>query len=206
MLPNPTTPTNFMPGKSTGTQTAPLAPGPREHFVRVGVLGRIGRFVAIDAISFPRGTEVICRTARGLEAGSVVGHSEALSDRGTTDGSLLRAVSPTDRLLLERLDQRRDEAFDACTVFLKKAGSSAVLMDVEQIFQGDRIFFYFLGAPPHDLESLLEPLAEAYDSKVRFRDFVQAVETGCGPGCGTDQAIGCGDACSTCSVANACRR
>ncbi|HEY6564007.1 MAG TPA: PSP1 C-terminal domain-containing protein [Pirellulaceae bacterium] len=180
--------------------------GYREHFVRIGVLGRLGRFVAVDAVSFPRGTSVICRTPRGLEVGEVAGHARDVSGRGETDGSLLRSVTATDALLLERLRRHRDEAFTACVTLLREAGSAAALVDVEQIFEGHKLFFYFLGSPPADLDRLLQPLADAYESKVRFRDFAQAVEVGCGPGCGTESAAGCGESCSSCAVASACRK
>lgn len=177
----------------------------REHFVRVGVLGRVGRFVSVDPVQFSRGTRVICRTGRGLEVGQVVGLGRDDSARGQADGSLLRAVSTTDEFVIRRLERHREDAFAACQHLLRNAGSPAILMDVEQLFDGQKLFFYFLGRPPADSEAWIGPLAEAYESKVRFADFANAVEYGCGPGCGTDEGRGCGDDCAGCAVVDACR-
>jgi hypothetical protein len=115
-------------------------------------------------------------------------------------------VSPTDELVLRRLRKNRDEAFESCRVLLSQSGSSAVLMDVEQLFDGATLYFYFLGQPPTELESLLQPLAAAYESRVKLADFVRAAEIGCGPNCGTEAAEGCGESCSGCAVASACHR
>jgi hypothetical protein len=72
-------------------------------------------------------------------------------------------------------------------------------MDVEHLFDGQSLVFYFLG--PHDprLETITAELAEVYEAKVQFRSFADAVNVGCGPGCGTSEAIGggCGTSCST---------
>ena len=68
------------------------------------------------------------------------------------------------------------------------------------------VFTFFLGEVSPQIEILTRELAEAYESKVQFRQFTDAVERGCGPDCGTDAAAGCGTSggCSTCAIASAC--
>ena len=181
----------------------------RHHLLRVGALGRVGRFTAVDAVSYPRGTRVICRTSRGLEVGEILGPTEYDPDRWQTDGSILRGVTVADDLLLARQRKNRDQAFTACRELLAQRGSSAVLMDVEQLFDAGTLYFYFLGDVSADDEALTAELAEAYDSRVAFRQFAKTVETGCGPGCGTEDAVGfCGtsggSSCSSCAVSGAC--
>ena len=77
-------------------------------------------------------------------------------------------------------------------------------MDVELLFDGQSIFFYFLGDPPPGLDLCIDELAETYDAKVQFRKFTEAVTQGCGPDCGTETASGCGDACHSCAIAGDC--
>src|SRR5258708_10339901 len=106
----------------------------RQHLIRVGALGRVGRFTSVDAVRYPRGSRVICRTSRGLEVGEVLapaGHSSPLAPREeafslaerddyipgfvtNSDGSLLRGMTPEDHLLLVRLERHKDEAYSAC--------------------------------------------------------------------------------------------
>lgn len=193
------------------------------HLVRVGVLGQVGRFPAPDGIRYPRGTRVVCRTARGLELGEVLSNAPPVDSSvdvpawvrgagGTTgparpaDGSLVRALTAEDELLQSRLKKNRDAAYQACAKMLSEHGVSAALVDVEHLFDGSTLYFYFLGTVPDDIQPLVDELAEAYEAKVQFRDFAAAVEEGCGPDCGTEDAAGCGSGgCSTCSIASACK-
>jgi hypothetical protein len=82
--------------------------------------------------------------------------------------------------------------------------SPAALMDVEQLFDGRTLVFYFLGEMTGELEALTNELAELYESRVQFRQFADAVNEGCGPGCGTESAAGCKTCVSSCAVAAAC--
>ena len=78
-------------------------------------------------------------------------------------------------------------------------------MDVEHLFDGASLYFYFLGEVTSQIEAITRELADAYDSKVQFRQFADAVERGCGPDCGTEAAEGCGTGCSSCAIASACQ-
>ena len=172
-------------------------------------MGHVGRFRSTEGESVPRGRRVVVRTRRGLELGEVLTH-QSFDDRSRDDGPLLRAMGPADELLAERLEQNRGKAYDACVRLLAKRGSRAVLMDVEHLFDGRGLYFYFLGEVDGVAADVSADLAQAYDAEARFGEFADAVNEGCGPGCGTAEAVnGCGaDAsaggCSTCSVAKAC--
>jgi cell fate regulator YaaT (PSP1 superfamily) len=176
-----------------------------QHWVRFGVLGHVGRFAAEVAERFPRGTRVICRTRRGLEVGEILAPLEA-ANHDEMHGTLLRRMTSEDDLLLTRLDRNRDEAFLACSTRLRERGVPAVLVDVEHLFDGQSLFFYFLGGESPEIAELTSELAETYEAKVQFRKFTETLTQGCGPGCGTEEAEnGCGSgACSTCAVLSAC--
>jgi cell fate regulator YaaT (PSP1 superfamily) len=176
-----------------------------QHYVRFGLLGGVGRFAAADSQRYPRGARVVCRTGRGLEVGEVLAPLEA-ERGGPADGTLLRRVTIEDDLLLARLEKNRDEAYRACSQRLVERGIAAVLVDVEHLFDGQSLYFYFLGETTPELDALTAELAELYEAQVQFRKFTETLTAGCGPGCGTEDAEnGCASgACSTCAVMSAC--
>jgi cell fate regulator YaaT (PSP1 superfamily) len=173
-------------------------------FVRISVLGHVGKFDSADGSDYAYGGRVICRTQRGLEVGEVLGRAEPGDTRPPYDGTLLRRVTTEDDLLIARLERNKAEALHECESLLAQRRLPATLVDVEQLFDGQSIFFYFLGEVTPEIERITRELAEAYDSKVQFRQFTDAVARGCGPDCGTEDAAGCGIGCATCSIASAC--
>jgi cell fate regulator YaaT (PSP1 superfamily) len=179
----------------------------RHHFVRVGALGHVGRFTSVDAVSYPRDAKVIVRTSRGLEAGEILGPAEDTALRGATDGSILRGMTDADELLKSRLEKNRQQAIDACTARIAERNINATLLDIEHLFDGRSLFFYFLGEVTPEIESITAELAEVYDAAAQFRKFSETLAEGCGPGCGTDEAAGHGGCtlCATaCAVSGAC--
>jgi cell fate regulator YaaT (PSP1 superfamily) len=177
-----------------------------QHYVRFGLLGGVGRFAAADSQRYPRGARVVCRTGRGLEIGEVLTPLDA-DGESPADGTLLRRMTVEDDLLLARIEKNRDEAYRACSQRLMERGIGAVLVDVEHLFDGQSLFFYFLGETTPELDSLTSELAELYEAQVQFRKFTETLTAGCGPHCGTEQAEGhgCGSGgCSTCAVVGAC--
>jgi cell fate regulator YaaT (PSP1 superfamily) len=173
----------------------------RHHFVRVGLMGHVGRFTAVDAVAYPRASRVIVRSSRGLEIGEVLGPAEEAVVRGTTDGSILRGMTDEDELLETRLEKNRQKALDACADRLTERGIAATLFDVEHLFDGRSLFFYFLGEVTPEIEAITSELAEVYDSAAEFRKFSETLATGCGPGCGTEAAEGHGGGCTLCAKA-----
>ena len=173
-----------------------------QHWVRVGVLGSVGRFAADDAQRYARGTRVVCRTGRGLEVGEVLAPLDQAGGE-PAEGTLLRRVTVEDDLLLARLEKNRDEAYRACEQRLAERRIPAVLVDVEHLFDGQSLLFYFLGETTPELDALTDELAEIYEAQVQFRKFTETLTAGCGPGCGTEAAEnGCATGgCSTCAVA-----
>ena len=74
------------------------------HYVRIGVLGHVGRFSASDGVIHPRGRRVICRTRRGLELGEVLNPATREEQHSALDGNLVRAVTVEDDLLIARME------------------------------------------------------------------------------------------------------
>lgn len=182
------------------------------HLVRIGSMGQIGRFRSVDAILYRRNARVILRTSRGLEIGQVVTppfHSSGdipkngqASDQA--DGVLLRQMTVEDELLTARLEKNRDEAFEACCELLVKHNVPGMLIDVELLFDGQGLYFYFLGEVSEDVECHLTDLAEKYNAVAKLSQFAETLAQGCGPDCGTGEAD-CGEGgCASCALASAC--
>jgi hypothetical protein len=170
-------------------------------------MGLVGRFASVDAVRYPRRSRVIVRTRRGLELGDVLCPPDDLDDeQAFADGDLLRGVTVQDELLQARLEKNRQDAYKACAAMLAEQCIPAVLVDVEHLFDGQGLYFYFLGDVPAELETYTERLAETYEANVQFRKFTETLLEGCGPGCGTDEVKGRGgcDGCTSCAVAAAC--
>ncbi len=178
-------------------------------------MGFVGRFKSVDRMQYARDTQVVCRTARGLEVGSVLCslkngtiesfvHGEDSEPDSSLDGELLRPIGNEDQLILERLQRFRDRAYTACSQLLLEHGSNAVLVDVEHLFDGESLFFYFLGDVDPELEKLTEKLAETYERKVRFKAFSEKLASGCGPGCGTGESKCSSGGCSGCALSGGC--
>ena len=172
----------------------------------------VGAFGSGDATRYPRDSRVIVRTRRGLEIGQVLTPPDDAAPLASNavaaaiDGTIVRGMTVEDQLLEARLQRNRLAASEACAAELATRQWPTVLLDVEHLFDGETLVFYFLGELPPELDALTAELAEAYDAKAQFRGFVETVTTGCGPGCGTDEATGAGcGSCSTgCAVAGAC--
>lgn len=176
------------------------------HLVRVGALGHVGRFTSVDLARYPRRSRVILRTGRGLEIGEILAPPSDTDDIQRADGSILRGMTVEDELLETRLERNRLAALNACSERINELQLSATLMDVEHLFDGRTLLFYFLGEVTPKLEALTQELAELYETQVQFRRFTETVNEGCGPGCGTAEAegAGCGSCGTGCAVASAC--
>jgi len=174
------------------------------QLVRFGVMGQVRPFRGQRGTKFPRGAEVILRTGRGLEKGIVLTTPSSVD--APSDGTILRSLSPNDRLLIERIEQNKQQAVEACERRLRDCNAVATLVDVELLFDGQRLVFYFLGEINAAIEQITEELAEIFETRVQFRRFTTSLLEGCGPDCGTASASGqCVD-CTSCAAATACSK
>ncbi|MCC6511068.1 MAG: hypothetical protein IT423_18345 [Pirellulaceae bacterium] len=199
----------------------PTASG--HYAVRVGVHGQVGRFMAFGQ-RYRRGTPVICRTARGLETGSVLSElrssltetsvssapSEAAESASSTsginslkpDGQIVRAMAAEDQLLWNHLRELAEQTLQACQQWLKQSDLPDRLLEVEPLMDGRTLYFHFLDQVSPETDAQIERFAQIFQETVAASDFSKLLEHGCGPGCGTAEATrGCGTACSHCQVA-----
>jgi hypothetical protein len=172
-------------------------------FVRIGSLAEVHAARSPQPVG--RGRRVIVRTTRGVEWGEVVGTCRGVSSTDPSAVQILRPTSDEDELLIRRLERHKREAVEACRRGLAESGSKAMLLDVDQLFDGGTLIMHFLGPVDPIAHSVTKQIAERYESIVRVRHFSKLLRDGCGPDCGTAEGRGCGSNCASCAVASSCR-
>jgi cell fate regulator YaaT (PSP1 superfamily) len=140
--------------------------------VRHGAMRFLGDFEVADNVACRRGDEVVVRTERGLELGQALCPSsprsvELLSE--PTKGRVLRQVTEADRAEAERLRQAERREFDACLRFVAQRKLQMELVDVEHLFGGERIVFYFLAEKRVDFRELVKDLAREHQTRIEMR-------------------------------------
>jgi hypothetical protein len=180
----------------------------RWFLLRLGMHGQVGRFCNEKNELLKRGERAICRTARGLEVGTVLGPSSPPSSGPEmADGAIVRPMTPEDELLWGHLQSLGEAALESCTGWLKSQQMDAVLLEVEPLMDGRTLYFHFLSEIDEPVQQYLDNLVALYEEQVRLSPFAQLLQQGCGPGCGTSSAKnGCSSrgGCSVCKIARAC--
>lgn len=193
-----------------------MTAAPLSYHVRVGSMGELWHCAAADGGDYARGQRVVCRTPRGLELGTITApgpRADAIGVEGADsesvrrcDGSILRRTTTEDELLEARLLRYKRRAVENCRREIEQRGLDATLMDVDHLFDGRTLIFYFLGDVTDELQSLADSLSSLYEQAVRSKHFAKLLAEGCGPGCGSEAKGGCGSGggCAVCVVAAAC--
>jgi cell fate regulator YaaT (PSP1 superfamily) len=121
---------------------------------------------------YARGNEVVVRTDRGLELGTVLcpaspGAVQLLHE--PTRGRIVRVLSDRDRAERERLEQLEAAEMETCGRFVERRKLQMELVDVEHLFGGERIIFYFLAEKRVDFRELVKDLAREYQTRIEMR-------------------------------------
>ncbi|MFG0254497.1 MAG: PSP1 C-terminal domain-containing protein [Rhodopirellula sp. JB053] len=180
------------------------------YLVRIGFAGDC--FVAVPVVelaTYSRGCEVLVQTPRGIELGEVL--SEVLGESLKGDSlplRILRSLTDEDRLLVERLRRYKRDAVRKCQEVLANSESDAVLLDVDQLFDGNTLVLHFLGPVDALGREITDRIVAEYESRVQSIRLAELMTHGCGPDCGTEAGGGCssGGGCASCAVAGACTK
>jgi cell fate regulator YaaT (PSP1 superfamily) len=139
--------------------------------VRHGAMRFLGEFDP-EGKDYARGDEVIARTDRGLEVGAVLcpatPRAVALLSEPTR-GRILRCMTDADRLERDRLHEQEGREMETCGRFVAQRKLQMELVDVEHLFGGERIVFYFLAEKRVDFRELVKDLAREYQTRIEMR-------------------------------------
>jgi cell fate regulator YaaT (PSP1 superfamily) len=132
----------------------------------------LGDYQPAPEALYARGEEVLVRSERGMEVAEVLCEStpravEYLSE--PTKGQILRVMTDEDHQQARAVQAKEQVAFIRCQEFIKERKLQMELVDVEHLFGGERIIFYFLADKRVDFRELVKDLAREYRTRIEMR-------------------------------------
>ena len=147
---------------------------PSDRFVvRYGLMRLVGEFTAKGSQKYNRSTPVIVRSNRGVEWGEILcPASEKTSGylgNPESVGKIMRSANDDD--LRQRDDLYRGERgeFEGCRAMIADCRLQMQLVDVEHLFGGERVIFYYLAEQRVDFRELVKALAKRYKTRIEMR-------------------------------------
>ncbi|MCA9179655.1 MAG: signal peptidase [Planctomycetales bacterium] len=140
--------------------------------VRHGSMRLLGVFSGRGSELHRRGTRVIARTTRGMEAGEVLATAtaEAIAKLANPpSGQILRVMSAQDENELSHIQAMEAEEFSACQRHVNELGLQMELVDLEHLFGGERVVVYFLADQRVDFRELVKRLANDFQTRIEMR-------------------------------------
>lgn len=143
-----------------------------KYIARHGAMRFLGDFEAPAENSYPRGQGVVVQTERGLETGEILCESNPRAMAmiaEPTSGTIVREITEEDQIRQQLLREGELREFEACKKFIEVRKLQMDLVDVEHLFGGERIIFYFLAEKRVDFRDLVKDLAREYRTRIEMR-------------------------------------
>jgi len=158
--------------------------------VRYGRMNTLGFFEHHEIKISKVKTRVVIKTDRGLELGYLVGQLTAykggqlkLSEGQIRDyfdesgidfapghvGKFIRYASSADVSEERHLRKIAKEEMECCRHFAKEMDLPMKIVDVEHVFGGERIIFYFMSDGRVDFRELVKKVAQEYQTRIEMR-------------------------------------
>lgn len=146
---------------------------PPKFVVRYGAMRHLGEFTGRRQQVVRRGDDVIIRTDRGVEYGQVLASAnfqtaEWLGENVKT-GRILRMASDEDRRSLQEVADREKRYFADAQKMMNERSLQMQLVDLEQVFGGERIVCYYLAEKRVDFRELVKALARDFGTRIEMR-------------------------------------
>jgi cell fate regulator YaaT (PSP1 superfamily) len=143
-----------------------------KYVVRYGAMRALGLLSPRGNDRYSRGTRVIARTNRGLEAGDVLcpASDEVLGTlKDAPYGQILREMTSEDLNELAHIKSNERREFEICQRHVEQLGLSMELIDIEHLFGGERIVVYYLAEQRVDFRELVKRLASEFQTRIEMR-------------------------------------
>ena len=161
----------------------------REMLVSYGKMGFIGWFSHHEKNLPKANRRVVIETERGLEIGTIVGpfcykagqfrkNPEQVRDYfelGGTEyplapgGKFVHYATAEDLSEEKHINRDAKEELKRCRQFIKEMNLPMKLIDIEHVFGGERIIFYFTAEDRVDFRDLVKQLAREYQTRIEMR-------------------------------------
>lgn len=143
-----------------------------KYVVRSGVMRALGVLSTRGSEPLARGTRVIARTSRGLEAAEVL--CEANEDtvaqlKDVGHGQILRKMTSEDSNELAHMRAQESQEFEICGRYVQQLELEMQLVDLEHVFGGERIIVYYLADERVDFRELVRQLAAEFQTRIEMR-------------------------------------
>lgn len=148
-------------------------PPPPGYIVRYGLTRFVAEFSNRGSETYPRGAEVVVKSSRGTEWGEVLcaatQRTRAFLAASEPEGRILRIATRADREALERLRESERDAFRGGRELILESKLVMQLVDVEWLFGGERLVFYYLAEQRVDFRELVKALAKRFRTRIEMR-------------------------------------
>ena len=120
---------------------------------------------------FEKGQHVIVETMKGIECGEVVMANRLLPDDEIPQPlrGIMRVASETDLKRDAENREKETKAFEICEQKIKLPSLEMKLVDVEYLFDGNKILFYFTADGRVDFRDLVKDLAYIFRTRIELR-------------------------------------
>src|SRR5262245_63510437 len=148
--------------------TAPATDeSPAKYIVRHGAMRILGEFAAPAGAAFARGERVVVRSDRGQELGDVLcpATPQAVAHLPEpSHGDILRPLTDDDRRREAQIREKGRGQFETAGRLVAEHKLAMQLVDVEPLFGGERIVFYFLAEKRVDFRELVRSMAREFQT------------------------------------------
>lgn len=144
----------------------------RHFIVRHGAMRFLGDFHAPEGTVYERKQRVIVLSERGQEVGEVLcpATQQLLSNLPEpTKGEILRLMTPEDDQKFAAIQQHQKREYDIARDLIAQHRLAMQLVDVEHIFGGERIVFFFISEKRIDFRELVKHLAREFQTRIELR-------------------------------------
>jgi cell fate regulator YaaT (PSP1 superfamily) len=150
-----------------------------EYLVSYGAEVFISRFAPVSPLHCQRGEQVIVRSHRGLELGTVLcesGPAHAQCLHSTSVGELLRRATPEDEAL-EPFSALGIRVFDEARRLVRERQLSLDIVDVEVLLEPRTLIVHYLRTGKWNLRPLVEALGRRFEALVELKDLALGIAT-----------------------------
>jgi len=140
--------------------------------VRHGSMRFLGVFTPPPNAAVCRGDVVVIRTERGQESGEVLCPATPQAVAAIpepTRGEIVRVAGPEDREKMARVRELQTIQYDTGTKLVAQHKLAMQIVDVEYLFGGERLIFYFLAEGRVDFRDLVKSMAREFHTRIELR-------------------------------------
>ena len=142
------------------------------YVVRYGAMRQLGILGSSRDDAYLRGMQVLARTNRGLEIGEVLSEANESAEAQLKDqpgGRIIRQMNTGDRRELSHIRSQERAIYEFCLKGIEDLKLVMKLVDVEQLFGGERIVAYYLSENRVDFRELVKRLADEFQTRIELR-------------------------------------